>query len=1021
MRKDELMNKKVVKAISLALAAVMTATPMTALAEENVPNDDNMGGEQNVTEERSVDATQDAIDNAQNTLSNEKVGNNVVLDDPMTLPSTGEELEVLVVVPDAVEAAGSDDLAGVKTNVGEGDNAEDIDYEVVGINLENTINELKAAEVELGKITLAEDAAAADAKEADAIISEIEENNKVVTESTVAAADAQAKAEEALAEAQSATNKADAQAAVDKAAEAFGEAEAAQAAAKEAYDANVEKLAQAQKELDKAQADLKAAQDAKDATAKELEAAQAAVDEAVANAEALKAQVDADAEALNLTKEVALKAAYDEMIAIKQVYKQYDGAAKDGVDADNDGIEDFTDEFGVEDASTAYWNAARKYFALYLEYVYGDSFEKLTVDRKNTLNNGWKYDAERDNTYTVYYKDANGVEKTATYNYHTADNGDITIYEKQIAIGKTEEVWGTETKEFEDTKLVDKTKTEQQVKSETTYEDALSIANTDNDGNVTYTKLADVQKDTDKVVSVTTDENGKATSVLVKDDNSQLLTSDEVVLNSNQQIVGETLDTYTYGTIDVPTYGEKEVKVTDSERLGSYDNLVNKVNEYQSKYSSDEGYRIEIVFDHGFGYDEVISLEKANNMWVEAGSVLGAWLNCGYEVKVYQTVDDTDNVLGYTTQQVVVKTTTADVKTTHNYTASNDGYLWKSDAIAAMNAKVEELKKAGYTNISCDCRLGWNIWEYEIKYTQTTTANQVVNTEKYTGTAYEMHTIGTTRTWTEDVTVKYQEEQTFKYTCEVPVLLEKSVEYQYWTERKNTSYDDTVKNAIADVEKKLADMAAKQDAAAIALASAMQAQKDVANAQAELKKLVIDNSASQTAAENLRLAQAAYDAAAKDLLKLAEAAAAAEQAYVDAAKELGRFVPATSGGTTVTGGGTPVIAATEPAAEEIELLVEGDAPVAPATPAVVEETEEEEEETLVTIDDEDVPLAPGAEESEGQSIVEIEDEEVPLVAMPTEAEKAKMSWWWLLIVALLGATGYKMYKDHQAKKEESTK
>ena len=30
-----------------------------------------------------------------------------------------------------------------------------------------------------------------------------------------------------------------------------------------------------------------------------------------------------------------------------------------------------------------------------------------------------------------------------------------------------------------------------------------------------------------------------------------------------------------------------------------------------------------------------------------------------------------------------------------------------------------------------------------------------------------------------------------------------------------------------------------------------------------------------------------------------------------------------------------------------------------------------------------------------------------------------LAWWWLLIVALLGATGYKMYKDHQKKKEEA--
>ena len=59
----------------------------------------------------------------------------------------------------------------------------------------------------------------------------------------------------------------------------------------------------------------------------------------------------------------------------------------------------------------------------------------------------------------------------------------------------------------------------------------------------------------------------------------------------------------------------------------------------------------------------------------------------------------------------------------------------------------------------------------------------------------------------------------------------------------------------------------------------------------------------------------------------------------------------------------------------------------------------------------------GAEEDVEPAIVAIEDEETPLA--PGAEEKANMSWWWLLIVALLGATGYKMYKDHQKKKEEA--
>ena len=50
----------------------------------------------------------------------------------------------------------------------------------------------------------------------------------------------------------------------------------------------------------------------------------------------------------------------------------------------------------------------------------------------------------------------------------------------------------------------------------------------------------------------------------------------------------------------------------------------------------------------------------------------------------------------------------------------------------------------------------------------------------------------------------------------------------------------------------------------------------------------------------------------------------------------------------------------------------------------------------------------------GRKLVKIEDNAVPLAAMPAE-DGVKMSWWWLLIIFLLGATGKKMYDEHQKK------
>ena len=85
-------------------------------------------------------------------------------------------------------------------------------------------------------------------------------------------------------------------------------------------------------------------------------------------------------------------------------------------------------------------------------------------------------------------------------------------------------------------------------------------------------------------------------------------------------------------------------------------------------------------------------------------------------------------------------------------------------------------------------------------------------------------------------------------------------------------------------------------------------------------------------------------------------------------------------------------------------------------------TGEGEEEEIVTLAEEKVPLADetddieDTQEKETEEVTDIEEEEVPLA--PAEQEHGKMSWWWLLIVAICGATGYEMYRRHQKKLEQ---
>lgn len=111
--------------------------------------------------------------------------------------------------------------------------------------------------------------------------------------------------------------------------------------------------------------------------------------------------------------------------------------------------------------------------------------------------------------------------------------------------------------------------------------------------------------------------------------------------------------------------------------------------------------------------------------------------------------------------------------------------------------------------------------------------------------------------------------------------------------------------------------------------------------------------------------------------------------------------------TTVT---TPVVLATAPTT-----------PVNVVAPAPVAQPE------VVEIEEEVTPLAPAVEENkqeetkaepESQETIQLDDEETPLADIIVEDEQTKMSWWWLLIVALLGATGYEMYKKHNEKKQK---
>ena len=221
------------------------------------------------------------------------------------------------------------------------------------------------------------------------------------------------------------------------------------------------------------------------------------------------------------------------------------------------------------------------------------------------------------------------------------------------------------------------------------------------------------------------------------------------------------------------------------------------------------------------------------------------------------------------------------------------------------------------------------------------------------------------------------------------------------------------------------------------LNDAQEAQKDVVAAQGkveELKKeieaLKSDRTSNLGALEELegKLTVAEQNKKdAEDTLK--EILDSLDEAGGELDKAIERLTPAPTPGTPAGGEGETGGAGDteEGGAREAETVV---TPVALAAAPAAQATvvaQNQAAAPVVQIADEAAPLAEaapantqetvqaGSDKEETKEAVNIEEEAVPLADVAVESEHAKMSWWWLIIL-ILGATGYEMYKKHNEKK-----
>ena len=258
----------------------------------------------------------------------------------------------------------------------------------------------------------------------------------------------------------------------------------------------------------------------------------------------------------------------------------------------------------------------------------------------------------------------------------------------------------------------------------------------------------------------------------------------------------------------------------------------------------------------------------------------------------------------------------------------------------------------------------------------------------------------------------------------------------------NTNYilDDTERNTMLKYRNALensaalalqyASIAAKAEAAQFAFE---QAQKDVEDLQTliggvEIGDTTVNEVASlqaslETAKSKLEAAKLVRDNMVEQLetIKTVRDNKIAALTYKAPVADAGSEDATTAtGDVTVTAGATAEVitpaAPAAPAAGGLGTAVVPGAAAAPATGGAEAVTAGATEENLTNINDGRTALASVLDEETAPEVTAINEGETPLTFAPINEES--MSWWWWLIVALLGATGYAMYKKHQEKKAE---
>ena len=1025
MVKKELTNKKVVRAIALGLSAVMLTTPMTAMASDNVTpqNDDDNNNIENQEQQSEVKEAASAADEAIDTATS--ATSTVKADVLNVVPGeAGFDTDDNDLAQDVIDAAADVENAGSK------DGASIADADTAVANADTQIDKAEAnADLAAGAVSDvagavadANTAAGEAADIADKAVKDVAaETENIKNATTIADANAAYAATEAV---------------VEQAKTDFEAKKAEYDSAKSEYDAAVAKVAEYEKAYNDAvaNADTNAA-----AAAAELEAAKAAAAELESAVATAKAAVDASAAG-------AIRIAGEE----KETQ---------------------------EDGSLNWRNEDELFKAIMEEYYLPRAGYK---DAKVTGSKIYSGTAHNYNYFTVEYKNENDETVKAYFNYKLGENNNAED-QMQIFVKREVEIFGSADGTYdqyvdadgnvkdidaglEDGSLIaitDGKNTTYYETNEGTSETLIANSNitgkstTDvsvSEDTIETYKLAEdgtlVKEITADVTTVTytgknfTSDVGYATDA-ARDAAAEAKKAElNIAEGKDVEIVEtqETTTTYVATGTYIPTFTdtvtvnnvEVEKGWTVWDEADSKAEAVDYVydEELGDKYDDDEKYYI---------------ISESKNMSV-TGMTKGKWN------------DDSDYLVSGSASITYAKVTKKSVNKDTFGAIWDDITSWFGGDSA--NEKIEEAVKGAIEAAGgIFVKANWSDWDWNkatVYYVEgvavegseassedvaktslenAATAQAKANgasgvhnvksaTEKIDTTTYSYainyyekvdekteNKVVATETYADAETLEGQIIQNLNY-------INKNFVFNQVGNKEYRAFVDDAKNLTAKYERLLTEAQAADDAVEAAqarvndLQDAIKAMKGDVNNEVKLAEL-----AGQLAEAEVALAEAQEDY--DSLQNMMEEAAAALEVVVDA------LTPdPVDEGDDDDEDTTPVVPVATP-------VVLAETPVAPVAVAVATPAAGAGQ-GVVEIEDEETPLAGGigdaeggegevivaeAEEAEEPAIVAIEDEETPLAA--GVSADGKMSWWWLLIVALLGATGYKMYKDHQKKKEEA--